>query len=88
MDLLVNHYQALTLLFLGALGIIVSVYAFVKPDFVIGWLMGIFSASFIAQGLLDLTRLTVPGWVLPSIEAVCAIVVIWIGISARYTALS
>jgi hypothetical protein len=86
MDLLVIHFNSLTFLFAGALCIILGVYAFVKQEFLLGWVLCILGASFTAQGFLDLTKLTVPGWVSPSIDAVCGIVVIWLTISGGYTA--
>jgi hypothetical protein len=85
MHLLVSHFNALTFLFAGALCVIAGVYAWVKGEILLGIVMGIvFGASFTVRGFLDLTKLTVPGWISPSIDAVFGIVIIWRSISGLY----
>ncbi len=60
MDLVVSHFNSLMFLFVGALGIIVGVYASVKQDFLLGWFLCIVGASSIAEGFLDFTKHTLP----------------------------
>jgi hypothetical protein len=87
MDLLVTHFNALTFLFAGAICVIVGVCFWVKGEVLFGVVMCIvFGANFIAQGFLDLTKLSVPGWVGPSIEAVCGVGLIWQSISKLHAA--
>ncbi len=87
MNVLANHFNALTFLFAGALCVIVGVCFWVKGEVLFGVVMClVFGANFIAQGFLDLTKLTVPGWVGPSITAVCGIGITWRSISKLYAA--
>ncbi len=87
MDLLVTHFNALTFLLAGALCVIVGVCFWVKGEVLFGMAMSIvFGANFIAQGFLDLTKLSVPGWIHPLIDGVCGIGLIWLSISKLYAA--
>ncbi|AFM27050.1 hypothetical protein [Desulfomonile tiedjei] len=86
MDLLLNHLNALTCLFAGALCVILGMFFWVKEgDPLFGMIMCFgFGANLIAEGFLDLTKLRVPGWVTPITDAVCGIGLIWISISRFY----
>ena len=86
MDLVVNHFNALASLSVGALCVIVGAYIWVKEgDPLFGMVMCVlFGANLIAEGFLDLTKLRVPGWVSRSTDAACGIYLIWISISRFY----
>jgi hypothetical protein len=86
MDLVVNHLNALSCLFAGTLCFIVGAYFWVKEGQIFfGMVMCFgFGANLIAAGFLDLTKLTVPGWVSPLTDAVLGIPLIWISISRFY----